>query len=404
MKEVMESRHTTGMDTEYESSRNDSRNVHGRQPEDEQAISSQANKVTTREISRCPAPRSEYDHLRVVMLDHEQNNELLYSPRDRISASSPTHRSESLQQYPSLDHESINPSASLSGVTHATSEVRDHPSVASASYSELSLATARLSSSQSSQHRPLENVLEACLLRYFVEEMAHWVGRETHSVSVLADGFQFDLCDDKRHFQLVVPHRARNCPPLLYAIFATASCHLNRNPRYKTRHGIVYQGQRMSNLGSSLTVEYVLKCIADLSQLQSDCLVEDQENMIAAAVILRQYEELDTHGEIQDLDLSRHSSGQVNFLTITKSIIVNIVPSVHAHQSLADAAFWTAVRQEIYNAFTKERAFDMAFPPDRMRSASPINRLVMHAAEVTRWRWGTRASDEWCTFDAPGLF
>ncbi|THX28670.1 hypothetical protein D6D12_04663 [Aureobasidium pullulans] len=209
--------------------------------------------------------------------------------------------------------------------------------------------------------------------------MAHW----------------FDLCDERKHFQLVVPARARTCPPLLHAIFATSARHLSRNPRFKTEEGIVYHGHLISDLNQSVAVEYVLKCISGLSQLESDSDHSVQEHLIAAAVILRQYEELDVDGEIDEFTWAGNGHPQINFLTIIKSIIANIAPSLAPYQKLAEAAFWTAVRQEIYNAFTKERSFDMILPAGKVHGATQINRLVLHAAEVAKWRWGGKSSDEW---------
>ena len=46
---------------------------------------------------------------------------------------------------------------------------------------------------------------EAVFMRYFVVTLAPW----------------FDPCDPERNFALVVPHRARTCPPLIIAIVSS---------------------------------------------------------------------------------------------------------------------------------------------------------------------------------------
>lgn len=183
----------------------------------------------------------------------------------------------------------------------------------------------------------------------------------------------------------MVPQRARGCPALKYAIFAVAVCHLARNPRYVTDGHITYYGQTIDRPEPSVALEYVLRCIANLSKTQPHDDSDKQENMITAAVILRQYEELEVHTE-----------PQINFLTIIKSIIANTAPSIHPDQLLAEAAFWTAVRQEIYNSFVEERAFDLSLPFGQTSRASPVNKMVVLAAEVTRWRWSSRSVDEYC--------
>ncbi|PHH77666.1 hypothetical protein CDD82_3408 [Ophiocordyceps australis] len=97
---------------------------------------------------------------------------------------------------------------------------------------------------------PLQDVQEACLFRYFVEQISHW----------------FDLCDEYRHFQLVVPLRAKQYPHLLDAMFAVAARHLSRMPQYKTHNGIQYRGYSLPSLGDHVAVEYMLKCIPPLRQ------------------------------------------------------------------------------------------------------------------------------------------
>lgn len=126
---------------------------------------------------------------------------------------------------------------------------------------------------------PLEDVQEACLLRYFVDELSHW----------------FDLCDQDRQFQLVVPLQARRHPHLFDAILAVAARHLSRLPHLKTPGGVVvYHGQPLPGLGEHAAVEYMLRCIPALRQFDGATTADDYRGSImATAVILRQLEEID---------------------------------------------------------------------------------------------------------------
>ncbi|KAH7145500.1 hypothetical protein B0J13DRAFT_322893 [Dactylonectria estremocensis] len=240
---------------------------------------------------------------------------------------------------------------------------------------------------------PLQDPQEACLLRYFVEELSHW----------------FDLCDEKRHFQLVVPIRARHHPPLLYAIFALAARHLTRLPRFKTPRGILYQGQLLSNLTPHDAVEYTLKCIPalrDFHAIQDD---ERLESIIATAVILRQLEEIDDEdddGEERQgspSEVTSRPKHQVNFLAIIDAVLRS-APSqtLFGRRSLIQAAYWMAVRQEIFHSFTRRHPPQMTLEPEYGRGASNANKIVLHTAQVAKWRLSDRSEQEWLRLQKQG--
>lgn len=247
---------------------------------------------------------------------------------------------------------------------------------------------------------PLD-VQEACLLRHFIEEIAHWVGHnESRSYVLPLNHCQFDLCDDTRYFQFVVPLRARSSPPLLAAICAVSSRHLIRHPRYQTSLGIIYQNVLLPNLTPASAVEYMLKCIPYLFEFHS-CQDDDQRaNLIAAAVVLRQYEELDdeaesdpeTQAEIKNIETHQHAT----FLAITQAIMESTAsfPSL-TNKTLEHAAFWGAATQEIYNAVTRQRPFHMKFASEVAEYATAANKFIMHTAYVTKWCWGERSEVGW---------
>ncbi|KAM4065862.1 fungal zn(2)-Cys(6) binuclear cluster domain-containing protein [Hirsutella rhossiliensis] len=223
---------------------------------------------------------------------------------------------------------------------------------------------------------PLRDVQEACLLRYFIEEMSHW----------------FDLCDEDRHFQLIVPVCARKHPHLLDAIFAVAARHLSRLPQYKTPHGILYHGQLLPNLTEHAAVEYMLKCIPALRQFHDIQDDDYRDSIITTAVILRQLEEIDHEDDAHGGPMHR----SVNFLAIIDAVLRSL-PSQTAfgQRSLMQAAYWMALRQEIFNSFTRREAPQLMLPPEFWHSASQANKVVMHLVQTAKWHWGGGSEQEW---------
>ncbi|KAG6354661.1 hypothetical protein INS49_004679 [Diaporthe citri] len=267
------------------------------------------------------------------------------------------------------------------------------------SYGTVQEQSAKRSKHFSKSNYPLDDVQEACLLRHFVEVIAHW----------------FDHCDSQRHFHTIVPRRARHCEPLLNAIFAVAARHLVRVPRYRTGPGgtIEYLGQPLPNLTAHTAFEYMLRCIPalhDVPQIQDE---EYRENLAAAAVILRQFEEMDQDQDSGEKDTARpsapgdtvssahletressHSSDHgVNFLDIAKAILRTTTTS--GSNGLTDAAGWLALRQEIYYAFSLGRSPQISLPREQEREASPVNKLILHTYQVAKWNYGDKTVQEW---------
>lgn len=124
--------------------------------------------------------------------------------------------------------------------------------------------------------------------------------------------FKFDLCDPERHFALVVPQRASQCPTLLSAIYTASARHLCRLAQYRKDGVVEYLGKRLPDLrietavrdsqyvdksmkkgNSHVQVEYHSECINHLVALSNDPEAVYDENLLAASVILRFYEEVD---------------------------------------------------------------------------------------------------------------
>ncbi|KAL6874841.1 hypothetical protein J3F83DRAFT_759574 [Trichoderma novae-zelandiae] len=236
---------------------------------------------------------------------------------------------------------------------------------------------------------PLEDPREACLFRYFVEEIAHW----------------FDLCDEDRHFQLAVPRCAHHHPHLLNAIFAVAARHLSRLPQYRTPAGILYHGQLIPNLSEHDAVEYMLKCIPALRNFHEVDDDDYRDSIIATAVILRQLEEIDEEEDDAPANDSGNSQGhsghfasgkQVNFLPIINAILRSSASqALFGRRSLIQAAYWMALRQEIYHSFTRKHPPQLFPSPDLWHSASKANKTVMHTVQVAKWRWEDGSEREW---------
>ncbi|KAJ5679913.1 hypothetical protein N7462_008157, partial [Penicillium macrosclerotiorum] len=224
----------------------------------------------------------------------------------------------------------------------------------------------------------IEGVQESCLIRYFIEELSPW----------------FDHCDEQRHFQFVVPRRAQHCHTLRNAIFAVSSRHLCRVPQYKTTHGIVYRGQLLPNLKKSSALEYMLKCIPDLIEFPNIQDPVHHENIMAATVILRQYEEMEEEMDEDRTELENSTYSRVNFLGITQTIMDSMSASPH-NCSLANAAYWITVRQEIYYALTRESVPYLGFDPGRWSNTSIADHMIMFAGQVATWRWGQKSAEEW---------
>ncbi|KLP19231.1 ARCA protein [Fusarium fujikuroi] len=225
---------------------------------------------------------------------------------------------------------------------------------------------------------PLEGVQEACLLRYFIEELSHW----------------FDLVDPQRKYQLVVPERARRYPPLLNAILAMSARHLCRVEKYKTPRGIVYRGQPLPNLSSHSAVEYMLNCIPVLKDFHTTQDGETRELIVTTAVILRHFEELDDEDEDPALD-TRPDEG-VNFLAILNAVLRSLTSDdLINRRELLIASYWVALRQEVYYALRKGYPAQMVEPPAEWSDISPANRIVFHTSQVTKWLFDDKSESGW---------
>ncbi|KAF2083319.1 hypothetical protein K490DRAFT_51991 [Saccharata proteae CBS 121410] len=160
---------------------------------------------------------------------------------------------------------------------------------------------------------PIRNREEARYFHHYVQHLGPWV----------------DVCDENLHFGREVPRRAANYPVLSNAIMAVSARHLSRS----------------SNTQDTASAKYMSKCLRILIPLLDDPVGVLDENLVAAIVILRLYEEMD------DDDEKHHLDGGKNLL----NSIAHFIPA----SGLGEAASWIFLRQAIYVSLTTGQPLDI---------------------------------------------
>ncbi|KAF2405011.1 hypothetical protein EJ06DRAFT_468410, partial [Trichodelitschia bisporula] len=198
---------------------------------------------------------------------------------------------------------------------------------------------------------PLTDLQEADLMCHYVDEVASCL----------------DLCDKERHFALVVPCRTAMCPLLLNAIFAVSARHICR-----VANGTKYLAER-----------YYDECLNELIPLLSDSASVQDENLLAATIILRFYEEMESPTSSPGLQ-SHHLTGAQAFISAREG---------NAHGSgLGQAAFWVGLRMELFFAISNScpvlstidlSAIECSLDP--ADDCTWANRMVRHCAEALRY-------------------
>jgi hypothetical protein len=130
--------------------------------------------------------------------------------------------------------------------------------------------------------------------------------------------YQADACDPLHHFATIVPKRALDVPLLLYAVLAFSAQVLNEKSELDNAEASTFYSQSLSLL---------IPILSDPSQTYD-------ENVLAAVVLLRMYEERDV------MDEKCHLLGQ--------SRLLNSMAEFSHSGGLGEAASWVSLRQDIY--------------------------------------------------------
>lgn len=145
----------------------------------------------------------------------------------------------------------------------------------------------------------------------------------------------------------------------------------------------------------------MLKCIPALRHFHEIDDDDYRDSIIATAVILRQLEEIDEEEDDAPVagshqgDTHLHSS-KVNFLPIINSVLRSSASqTLFARRSLIQAAYWFALRQEIFHSLTRKQPPQLFPSMELWHSASKANRAVFHTIQCAKWRWEDGSEREW---------
>ncbi|KAF6832703.1 zn 2cys6 transcription factor [Colletotrichum musicola] len=187
-------------------------------------------------------------------------------------------------------------------------------------------ASIPLSLSQHGVGRPFQDREKARLFMHYVQDLSLWV----------------DICDTKRHFGIEVPKRACHSPLLAYSIIALASRSLCA----------------ISGTDDSKPSTYYSHALQILIPILGGSIEELNEEVLAAIVILRQYEEM------TDSDFGVHLSGS--------SKLLNSMFSLASKGGLGEAASWVVLRQDYWVALVRSQP--MSINLDTYRGSSSFAR------------------------------
>ncbi|KAJ5202502.1 hypothetical protein N7449_004581 [Penicillium cf. viridicatum] len=150
---------------------------------------------------------------------------------------------------------------------------------------------------------------------------------------------------------------------------------------------IHYGGKVLPNLTPESAIHYHNECIAYFISLSGHSHEAQDENLLAAAVILRFYEEVDVPSIGQDTESA---------LRDIQVFLDAQADSAVADYGLQHATYWISLRQEIITAFSKQRTFRLPLGPcEPYRSFEPADdyiwadRLVIHCGDVLQYCYGS---------------
>ncbi|KAJ4341539.1 hypothetical protein N0V95_007185 [Ascochyta clinopodiicola] len=142
--------------------------------------------------------------------------------------------------------------------------------------------------------------------------------------------------------------------------------------QYKTLKGYQYEGQDLTGLTCHSAVKYMLACIPALREFHGFQDKERKELIVATAVILRQYEEIEDESDpyqptIEDDNRGVRTQVRVNFLDIINSIIRNSLNEgmfnrLNEQQALLESKVLTQTRYQPILRRQSDKAKGEVFP------------------------------------------
>nr|RBQ84521.1 hypothetical protein FVER53263_01520 [Fusarium verticillioides] len=184
--------------------------------------------------------------------------------------------------------------------------------------------------------------------------------------------FQIDICDPSKRFGREVPKRARQLPLLAYSILA-----------FSSRHQVMITG-----IDDEKSEEYHSHALRILIPILDDPMSSLDENLLAAAVLLRLYEEM------CDVDTGTHLIGCAR--------LWNNIPDFIAEGGLSEAASWILLRQNLHISLIKGEPMQVDLNKYR-RSRSFIettdedfaNRIILICCQVLETFFGPGAQPDY---------
>lgn len=204
------------------------------------------------------------------------------------------------------------------------------------------------------------------------------------------------MCDSRAHFQTEVPKRAFELPLLAYSILAFSSRHLMVIAGTEDIVSATYYGQ-------------ALRILIPILSGPVDAL---DENILAAIVLLRSYEEFSgmkqlrslqifTNVSVSDSDTGTHLHGS--------SGVLDSMSSFASKGGLGEAASWIVLREDIYFSMTRSQPLYLHLDNyknsssfDTTDAESIANRAVLLFAKVLMYAFhpGQHLSiDSWNRLD-----
>lgn len=125
--------------------------------------------------------------------------------------------------------------------------------------------------------------------------MGTLISNSQATLNISNSSTKFDIGDPSQCFTTIVPQRARTSPPLLDALLSASARHFSTLPHRQQLHIT-----RRYGLPQGLTIDepsnlhYHNRCIAHLRSVSTEPNAILDENLLAAVVTLKFYEELDS--------------------------------------------------------------------------------------------------------------